>query len=314
MRYKVLITEDIDRTAKEYLKKLGYDVKVASGTSENILVREVSDCDGMIVRMARINKKVMRAGRKLKVISKFGVGMDNIDVDEATKLGIKLTNSPESNRNSVAEYTIGLVIALAKKYFTYDSEIRSGNFQIRTSLGMDVAGKTLGIIGMGNIGKLVSKKAVYGLEMNVIAYKKHKYTGENLEGVEFTDNLDYVLENSDFISLHVPLTKSTRGLIGKREFDIMKKTSFLINTARGGVVDTTALVCALKNGTIAGAAVDVFEGEIPSRDNPLLKLCNVIVTPHTAAHTVEAFERMSMHPAIGVHEVLSGAKPSWPFN
>lgn len=313
MSYKILITENIDKEGLEYLKGFQYEIKISKDTSEDVLAEEVKDCDAILVRMANITEKVIRSGTKLKVISKFGVGVDNIDVKVAQELGIQVTNSPESNKNTVAEYTMGLIIALAKKFFVYDRELRKGNFEIRKTFGMDLNGKTLGIIGVGSIGKLVALKASKGFGMKVIGFKRHfdsKYLGD----IELADNLDYVLKNSDFVSLHVPFTKSTKNIIGKRELSLMKCEAFLINTARGGVVDKDALFYALSNKIIAGAAIDVFQGEIPSKDNPLFQLENVIVTPHTAAHTVEAMKRMSLHPAIGIHEVLDGKKPSWPVN
>lgn len=313
MSYKVLITEDIDKEGKEYLKKFGYEIKIAEGISEDILIKEVENCDAILVRMANITEKIIRAGVKLKVISKFGVGVDNIDVEAATKLGIQVTNSPESNKNTVAEYTIGLIIALAKDFFLYDKELRKENFKIRRELGIDLQGKVLGIIGVGSIGRLVASKASKGFEMKVIGFKRH-IASKPMEDIEFTDNLDYLLENSDFVSLHVPLTESTRKIIGKRELSLMKPGAFLINTARGEVVDSDALVDALLNRRIAGAAVDVYEGEVPSKGNPLFKFENVIVTPHTAAHTREAMKRMSLHSAIGIHEVLSEKEPSWAVN
>ncbi|MFL0194120.1 hydroxyacid dehydrogenase [Clostridium sp. WILCCON 0269] len=313
MSYKVLITESIDEEGEEYLKKFGYEIKVPQHISEDILVKEVKDCDAILVRMANITEKVIRAGTKLKVISKFGVGVDNIDIETAGELGIQVTNSPESNKNTVAEYTLGLIIALAKRFFLYDRELRKGNFQVRKNFGMDLHGKILGIVGVGSIGKLVALKASKGFGMKVIGFKRH-VDSKFLEDIEVTDNLDYVLKNSDFVSLHIPLTESTKKVIGERELSLMKQGAFLINTARGEVVDNHALVNALLSKKIAGAAVDVFEGEVPSKDNPLFKLENVIVTPHTAAHTAEAMKRMSLHPAIGIHEVLSGKKPSWPVN
>lgn len=314
MGYKVLITEDIGKEGKDYLKKFGYEIKVAKNIHEETLIKEVKDCDAILVRMALITAKVINAGLRLKVISKFGVGVDNIDVEEATKRGIRVTNSPESNKNTVAEYTMGLIISLAKKFFLYDRELRKGNFHIRDSFSMDLEGKVLGIIGAGSIGNLVATKASKGFGMKVIEFKRHINGIKASEGIEITDNLEYLLKNSHFVSLHVPLTESTKGLIGERELSLMKPEAFLINTARGEVVNNKALVDALLNNKIAGAAIDVYEGEVPSKDNPVFKFQNVIVTPHTAAHTVEAMKRMSLHPAIGIQEVLSGKEPSWPVN
>ncbi|MCI1945773.1 hydroxyacid dehydrogenase [Clostridium luticellarii] len=311
MGCKVLITEDIDDEGKEYLRKYGYGIKMASDIDEKTLVKEVRDCDAILVRMASITENIINSAPKLKVISRFGVGFDNVDLKAAKKRGIQVTYGPESNKDSVAEYTMGLIVALAKRFFLYDRELKNGNFGIRNFLGSDVREKVLGIVGMGRIGNVVASMAYRGFKMKVIGFKRHIESGK-MEGVQLTDNLDYLLSNSDFVSLSVPLNESTRHMIGRREISLMKPGAFLVNTARGEIVDESALVDALINGKIAGAAVDVFAGEIPSKDNPLLKLDNVIVTPHTAAHTREAIKRMSLHSAIGVHEVLSGREPSWP--
>lgn len=316
MSYKVLITEDIEKEGKNYLLERGYEIKISPDISEQMLIQEAQDCDGILVRMAELTDKVISSGTKLKVISKFGVGVENINIASATKHGIQVTNSPKSNQNTVAEFTLGLMLSLAKRFKLYDKEIRKGNFQVRSNFGGDMQGKTLGIIGMGSIGELVAKKAAIGLDMKVICYKRHINTvdREKNENIELTEELDYLLKNSDFVSLHVPLTQNTRKLIGRRELSLMKPEAYIINTARGEVVDTEALADALLNNKIAGAAVDVFPGEIPSKDNPLLKLDNVILSPHAAAHTKEAMKRMSIHAAMGIHEVLSNGKTTWPVN
>lgn len=313
MGYKILLTEEIGNEGREFLIKNGYEIKLAKSTAEEDIIAELKDCDGMIVRLANITEKIIASTNSLKVIGKFGVGVDNIDVKAATKFGVQVTNSRESNMNTVAEYTIGLILALSKRFFLYDEEIKKGNYEVRQNLGIDLQGKTLGIIGAGNIGKLVCEKAINGFGMKVIQYKR-RVSEKDKNNCEYTTDLELLLKKSDFISLHVPLTEETRNMIGKKQLALMKKDAFLINTARGEVINTEELVEALKSGKIAGAAIDVFEGEIPSKDNPLLKLKNVILSPHTAAHTVEAFARMSLHPAIGVHEVLTGKKPSWPVN
>lgn len=313
MSCKILLTEDIDIDAKQYLNSLGYELKLATNISETNLINEVENCDAILVRMAVITEKIMQVSKKLKVISKFGVGVDNIDVDAASKLGIHVTNCPESNKNTVAEYTLGLILTLAKQFSLYDRELRKGNFQIRTTLGFDVEGKVLGIVGAGSIGKLVAEKASKGFGMKIIAFQRHANLKSTAD-IHYTNDLDYLLKNSDYVSLHVPLSDSTRKMIGEKELSLMKPHSFLINTARGEVVDNSALFYALSENKIAGAAIDVFDGEVPSKDDPLFKLQNVIVSPHTAAHTNEAFKRMSLHSALGVHEVLSGKAPSWSVN
>ncbi|WP_446898991.1 hydroxyacid dehydrogenase [Clostridium sp. LBM24168] len=314
MNYKVLITEDINVKGKNYLKEHGCEIKIAPDISEETLIKEIKDCDAVLTRNAKITENVIKSAKNLKAISMHGVGVDVIDVDAATKYGVQVTNAPESNKNSVAEYTIGLIISLSKNLLLYDKELRRGNFQIRQVLGMDLEGKTLGIIGMGNIGSLVAKKASKGLGMKVIGFKRNIKNVFPMDNVEVTSNIDYVLENSDFVSLHVPLTDKTKKLLGKREFDLMKPKAFLINTARGEVVDSDALINAISSKKIAGAAIDVFEGEIPAKDNPLFDFENVIVSPHTAAFTTETIARMSLHSAMGIAEVLNGKKPTWPVN
>lgn len=313
MGYKVLITEDIGEDGINYLRERGYEIKVASGRNEDILIQEVTECEGIIARTSYITKKVIAAAPSLKVIARFGVGVDNIDLEEATRLGIQVTNCLGANKNTVAEYTIGLILALAKNLFLYDSELRKGNFQIRRYLGFDLENRVLGIIGGGNIGRLVAEKAINGFGMKVILLNRSKLSVE-IEGIEQTQDMDYLLRNSDFVSLHVPLTDNTIKLIDEKKLSLMKSTAFLINTARGEIVDNDALVQALLENRIAGAAIDVFEGEIPSKDNPIFKLNNVILTPHTAALTEEAVKRMSFQSAQSIDEVLSGKKPSWPVN
>lgn len=314
MNKTVLITEKIDKAGTEYLARRGYEIRTGSGIDERTVMREISGCDAVLTRNAVITEKIMRASSKLKVISVHGVGVDKIDVDAATRLGIQVTNAAGSNKLSVAEYTIGLIVGLAKNIPQYDRELRSGNWGVRnTLLGLDLEGKTLGIVGMGNIGTLVAKKAAAGLGMKVTGFKRHK-TESNIENVEITDNLEKVIKTADFLSLHIPSSKATRRFIGKRELSLMKPGAYFINTARGDVVDEKALCAALEEKRIAGAAIDVFTGEIPSMDNPLLHMRNVIVTPHAAAFTVESTARMALYAAVGVDEVLSGKNPENPVN
>lgn len=313
MSYKVLVTEEIDKAGMNYLINNGYDIKMGTGIEEDTVVREISDCDAVLTRNAIINERVMKASPKLKVISMHGVGVDNIDVETATRLGIQVTNAAGSNKVSVAEYTIGLLIDLAKNIPLFDHELRKGNWSVRRKLGLDLEGKTLGIIGMGNIGSLVAKKAALGLGMNVIAYKRHAAVSD-IENVEITTDFDRVIKSADFLSIHVPSVASTKKLIGKRELSMMKPDAFLINTARGDVIDNEALTEALKENKIAGAAVDVFVGEVPDMNDPMLHLPNIIVTPHTAAYSKESVMRMSLYSAIGVDEALKGKKITNPIN
>lgn len=314
MRYKVLVTEEIARIGTKLLEDNGYEIKMGTGISEEIVMKEIEDCDAILTRNAIITEKIMCAAPKLKVISMHGVGVDNIDVATATKMGIQVTNAADSNKLSVAEYTIGLILDLSRNILLYDRELRAGNWSVRKTSGMDIEGRTLGIIGMGNIGSLVAQKAAMGFGMKVLAYKRNLASAVPMQGVTYTDDLDKVIENADFLSLHVPYSAETEKLIGERELSLMKPKAYLINTARGEVVDTKALYNALESKKIAGAAVDVFDGEIPDMSDPLLQLDNIIVTPHTAAFTTQSLSRMALHSAMGVHEVLSDRKPTWPVN
>lgn len=314
MNFKVLLPEDMESSGKDLLMKNNIEIKLGTGIDEKTLIREIEDCDGVITRTAMITENVIKASKKLKVIAKHGVGVDIIDIDFATKMGIKVVNAGDSNKLSVAEYTIGLIIALAKNYFIYDSELRKGNWDMRNIKGMDLEGKTLGIIGFGKIGQVVAKKAALGLGMKIMVYKRKVGKDKFIDGIEFTEDLNHVIKNSDFLSLHIPYTKDTKKLIGRNEISLMKKEAFLINTARGEVIDNDALADALECRKISGAAIDVFENEIPSADNRLLKLKNVIVTPHAAAFSNEALQRMSYEAALGVYEVLYNKEITYLVN
>ncbi|MGE4284797.1 MAG: hydroxyacid dehydrogenase [Clostridia bacterium] len=315
MAFKVLIPQDITEAGKEYLREKGYEIKMGSGITVDAIKQDVVDCDAILARTAPFTAEVLEAGKKLKVIGRHGIGVDNIDVARAEELGIWVANAPTSNANSVAEHTLTLMLALARNLAYIDKEFRNGDFEIRNRLkGMDLDGKTLGLIGLGRIGTMVAKKAALGLGMKVIGYDPYLTKDKVAPEIEFVDNMEAVFKGADFISLHIPATKETRGSIGKKYFEMMKPTAFLVNCARGEVVNEPELIEALKQKTIAGAGLDVFSQEPPEKDNPLLKMNNVIATPHNAALTQESMDRMGLHAAIGIDEVLSGKKPSWPVN
>lgn len=314
MEYKILITEPINNKGIDYLKEQGYEIKMGSGISEDILIKEGADCDGILTRNGNITEKVLTACNKLKVVSMHGVGVDCIDVEAATRLGIQVTNAAESNQRSVAEYAIGLILMLAKRSIHYNNGLKSGDLEVRKLYGSDVSGKTLGIIGMGNIGTQVAHIASYGLNMKVIGYNRRIGGKKQTEYALLSDNLEEVISSADFLSLHLPANPSTRHIIGERELSLMKQTAFLINTGRGEIIDEAALIKVLSEHKIMGAALDVFEGNLPKPDNPLLHMEHVIVTPHTAAFTTEALERMAYQAALGISEVLEKRPVSYPVN
>lgn len=314
MGYKILITEAIDKKGIDYLKEQGYELKMGSGITEDVIIEEGADCDGILTRNGNITEKVLTACKKLKVVSMHGVGVDCIDVGTATKLGIQVTNAAGSNQSSVAEYAIGLILMLAKRSIHYNNGLKSGDLEVRKLYGSDVSGKVLGIIGMGNIGTQVAHIAALGLNMKVIGYNRRIKGKKQTECALLTDDMDEVISSADFLSLHLPASPSTRRIIGERELSLMKPEAFLINTGRGEIIDESALIKALKEHKIMGAALDVFEGNLPKPDNPLLHMEHVIVTPHTAAFTAEALERMAYQAALGISEVLEKRPVSNPVN
>lgn len=315
MGFKVLIPQDISQVGKKYLLERGYEIKMGSGITVEAIAKDVEDCDAILARTAPFTAEVLRSGKKLKVIGRHGVGVDNIDIKVATELGIWVTNAPESNANSVAEHTLGLIIACARNLVRCDKEFRNGNFEIRNKLnGSDLEGKTLGLLGVGRIGTMVAKKAVFGLDMNVIGYDPFLTQDKVIPEIDLSTNWEYVLKNSDFISVHMPANAKTKGIIGRKEFEMMKPSAYFINCARGEVVNEADLIWALQANEIAGAGLDVFEQEPPSKDNKLFEIDNVILSPHNAALTKEAAMRMALHAAMGIDEVLTGNKPKWPVN
>ena len=315
MAYRVLIPQDVAQPGKDYLRERGYEIKMGSGITPEAIAADVLDCDAILARTAPYTAKVIDAGNKLKVISRHGVGYDNIDVARATELGIWVTFAPESLSNTVAEHVIGCTLTLARNFMQLDREMRAGNWGIRDKLlGTDLAGKALGIVGLGRIGRRVAQKASQGLDMKVIGYDPFLKQEQVAEFATPVMSMDDVFSVADFVTLHIPGGPSNRGVIGKKQFALMKKTAFFINASRGDVVAEADLLEALRNGSIAGAAIDVYEKEPPQKDNPLMSLSNVLLTPHNASQTRECMIRMALHAAQGIDEVLSGKRPSWPVN
>lgn len=315
MAYQVLIPQDVAQPGKDYLRDRGYEIKMGSGITAEAIAADVVDCEAVLARTASFPAKVLEAGKRLKVISRHGVGYDNIDVVKATELGIWVTFAPESNANTVAEHTIGCILTLARNFMQLDRETRSGNWGIRDKLlGTDLSGKMLGIVGLGKIGRRVAQKASRGLDMKVVGYDLFLKPEQMAEFATAAMSMDEVFSVADFVTVHVPGGASTRGIVGKKLFALMKKTAFFINASRGDVVAEADLIEALRNGSIAGAAIDVYEKEPPQKDNPLMSMSNVLLTPHNASQTRECMIRMALHAAQGIDEVLSGKRPTWPVN
>lgn len=311
MSFTVITPNPIpDRTAQT-LRQEGIEIRQISGPEKADLIRDIVDADALVVFISpnyTIDREIIDAGKKLKVIARFGVGLDNIDLEYAESKGIIVTNTPTSNSNSVAELTLFLLLAVAKKARIEDQGLRVGNWEIRKNKAIELSGKTLGIIGIGHIGSLVARKAKYGLDMHVIGWNPHE--GRVFpEEIERVKTLDELLEQSDFISLHVPETSETIGLIGSEELAKLRQGAVLINTSRGKVVDENALVEALKQGKIAGAGLDVFSQEPIEQSNPLLSFDNVVLTPHYGGFSDGAVFRTWEDVADSILAVYKGQRP-----
>ncbi|SMB99568.1 D-3-phosphoglycerate dehydrogenase [Thermanaeromonas toyohensis ToBE] len=307
-----IITEPLLEEGLRILQTVG-EVKVLEHPSQEVLVKEIVDADAIVVKFAKVTRECIEASKRLKIIAKHGVGVDNIDVETATQRGIWVTNVPSVNADSVAEFTVGLILAVARKIPEGVEQIKAGEWRRESLLGMELKGKCLGIVGFGNIGQRVARK-ISGFEMRVIAYDPYVSEEKFLQyGVELVD-LNTLLKEADIITLHLPLNRETRGLIGEKELRIVKSSAFLINAARSEIVEKYALLSALKEKRLAGAAIDVFDNEPPSPDDPLLKLPNVIGTPHIAAMTREVQEKIVKTVCDDVVRVLNGQVPLNPVN
>ena len=293
-----------------------FELIVAKDPSPAAVLKELDGVQGIIVRVAGCPREIIEAAPDLKVIAKHGVGPDNIDVAAATERGILVLNTPDANAVSVAEHTVAAISALAKRVTYMDRAMRSGNWKARGELkAIDLEGKVLGLVGTGRIGTQVALKARAAFNMQVIAYDpfvKPEVAAEN--GITLVSELAQVFSDADVVSLHTPLTPQTRNLVSADLLSAMKPTAFLVNFARGEVVDEAALIEILRNEKIAGAALDVFQQEPPALDNPLFQLDNVLLSPHSAAQTKECVIRMSTTTAQGVIDALTGVRPRYIFN
>ncbi len=305
MKYKILVSDPLSDEGLKILqaeKELEVDVK--TGLLPEELKKIIKDYDALIVRSStKVNKELIDAGKKLKVIGRAGVGLDNVDADAASARGIIVMNTPGGNTISTCEHTLSMMLALSRNIPQANQSLKSGEWDRKRFMGVELLGKTLGIIGLGRIGAEVSRRAV-AFGMKVIAYDPFLMVERAKQiGVEVVE-LDELLRVSDYISVHVPLTDDTYHLIDKKAFKLMKKGVRIINCARGGIIDEDALIDAIKQGRVGGTALDVFENEPPKKENQLLKLSNVVVTPHLGAATEEAQVNVAIEIARQVSDAL----------
>ncbi len=312
---KVLVTDKLADEAIKLLKENGLEVKYEELDHDGIL-REIENYDAIIVRSrTKVTADIIEKGAKgkLKVIGRAGIGVDNIDVNKATELGIKVVNAPTGSTKSVAELAFAHMLALARFIPKADSSMRRGEWLKKQLRGIELYGKTLGLIGSGNIAQHMARIAK-GFGMNVLVYSPHCTDEKAKKMGAKRASLEEVLRESDFVSIHIPHTEETHHLLNKKNLSLMKPTAYLINCARGGIVNEEDLYELLKEGKIAGAALDVFEQEPPSPDNKLLKLENVTLTPHLGANTKEAQIKAGTICAEQVIKALRGEEPDYWVN
>jgi D-3-phosphoglycerate dehydrogenase len=314
---KILITPrsfaSISKTPLEMLKEKGYKI-IKNETDKPLNNREMSEkikeVDGIIIGIDDLNAQIIKQARNLRVISKYGVGINNIDIKAATNREIVVTYTPTANIDAVADLAFALMLALARRIPEADRETKAGNW--KKFIGSSVWRKKLGVIGLGKIGRQVVKRA-RGFEMEILCYdiiQDEKFARQF--GVRYVD-LGTLLKESDYITIHTPLNDATRDMIGYKELEMINENAFLINTSRGGIIDEKALYAALKNNKIKGAALDAYEKE-PPENSPLVELENIIMTSHNGAYTKEAINNMGIQAAQNLIDVLEGREPENRIN
>jgi len=306
--YKILISDGLAQEGVEILRKFkNFELTINDKTNKEELLEIISQYDGIIIRSAtKITPEVINAGKKLKVIVRAGTGYDNIDIEECNKHGIVVLITPLGNTNAVVELTIGLMLNFARNIYKASSSMREGKWEKNSLRGSELQGKTVGVIGLGNIGAAVVKKC-QAFNMNVVAFDRFvpKKRGQDL-GVDLLDDFNDFLAQSDYITIHVPLTIQTKDLISYAEIEKMKSTAVIVNVARGGVVNEEALYDALINKKIRGACIDVFSKEpVDPKDAPFIELDNCITTPHLGASTYEAQIEVSKLAAERIGQALN---------
>lgn len=316
MAMKVLLAQDVSESGKTLLRENGFELVIAPDERPETLKRLIADCDAVFSKTCFLSEDILTAGSRLQVVAKHGIGIDNVvDLDTATRLGLYVVNTPLANMGSVAEATVGAVLALARNTVQMDHATRNDDFDAPLRIeNIEVGDKTLGLIGLGNIGRLVAQKAHLGFGMRVIGYDPYVDRSRLPAYIELRQDMDDVLGEADFVSLHLNVTNSTIGLVNLEKLGLMKPNAYFLNFARGALVVEADLVTALKTGLIRGAALDVFAHEPIEKDNPLLALDNVTLSPHSSALTTGAMNRMSHDGAQGIVEILTGRKPTWCVN
>jgi D-3-phosphoglycerate dehydrogenase len=302
---RVLVTEELSEAGLELLRK-DFDVDVRTELATGDLASEIEPYDALIVRsQTKVTAEVLGAAEHLKVVARAGIGVDNVDVEAATRRGVMIVNAPQSNVVSAAEHTLALLLAQARNVPQANEDLKHGRWERSKWQGVELQGKTLGLLGLGRVGALVAARAV-AFGMRVIAFDPYVTPDRAKEmSVDVMPTLESLLVQADFVTIHLPRTGDTEGLLGEHELSLMKPGARLVNTARGGIVDEDALAKAIADGRLAGAALDVFAEE-PTTDSPLFSLPSTVVTPHLGASTIEAQDKAGVTVAEMVRLALKG--------
>jgi D-3-phosphoglycerate dehydrogenase len=311
MAIRVLLPQPILPVGYDFLRKHGYEVVEGRGFTEEDIIADIGSCDALIVRTAKITAKIFDAASNLKILARHGAGYDGVDLEAARRNGVLVCTAGDANSISVAELAIFYMLYCSRNFKkveqNYLKDYRYAKMGIPKT---ELEGKTLGLIGLGNIGRLVAQKAALGFDMKVLAYDPFA-RGKLPNYIHMINDRDEIFRQSDYISLHVPATKDTIHSVSNHEFGLMKKTAFLINTARGSIVDESALVRALERGEIAGAGLDVLDKEPLDPENPLVKMENVLTAPHIGGATQEAASRSSLACTRAIDDFFSGRIPQF---
>lgn len=310
---KILLIQHMYHPDGEAILRAGSEVVVASDDSLDRLLPHLEGAEAIIARSpAQVRAEVIAAASRLRVVSTSGFGTDNIDIPAATAAGVMVVNNPGSAENSVAEHTVALVLAMAKKLTWSDAAVRSGrSWDFRSGFNaIELKGRTLGVIGFGRIGREVARKLHEGFGMDVVAYDPMLDVTMVAPWVRRAASLEELLAQADVVSIHCALTPETRHLFNQRTLSLMRPGALLVNTSRGPVVDEVALAGALRDGALGGAGIDVYESEPPAADNPLFEVENAILTAHTAGLTIESARKLALSAAAQVLATLDGVRPA----
>ena len=312
MATRVLIPQPILPAGYEYLRKHGYEAVDGRGFTEEDIITDIRDCDALIVRTARITRQIFDAAPKLKILARHGAGYDGVDLAAAREHGVLVCTAGGANAISVAELTIFYMLYCSRNFKKvqnlYLQDYRQAKMGVPKT---ELEGKTLGLVGLGNIGKLVAQKAALGFDITVLAYDPFAKGAGLPDYIRMVEDRDEIFKRSDYVSLHVPATTETVHSVSDREFGLMKPTAYLINAARGSIVDEAALYRALQEEKIAGAGLDVLEQEPIDPSNPLVAMDNVLTAPHIGGATKEASSRSSVACAQAIDDFFSGRTPKF---